>query len=825
MAFNVRQSFNSLTYNSYRYLFIKQVEEGGSVSTAAYIDSKGIPTIGLGFNLRVNQEQILNGLGIDFGAPAEQPYVTRIKAIVSSTYPDTTAAEAVLQIALDAVMADRAADVNVPGSKRSTFTFSNEAEVQAVFDAIAPLVYERKIADWEVKYGLGTMQSSPERVALFSLAYNTKDGSTSLLGPGLANAINSGNRAEAWYEIRYNSNRNAERGVAARRYLESEVFGLYATAGTATAAEALQAFQMLTVHRGNILKDEATWGVAADGTRGTDVVNGKTPFELAQVTDNSVAALLDNGQVDTLTDNFAVARDAFITWLNTQLPASAPQQVATDWNPASIYYRPAQTYLDATGDDGKGSVTGPRLDKNLLVGGDSLDYLMGGAGADTLFGGADNDILVGGTGDDVLIGGDGRDIYVWNTGDGNDTIIDDGGGTMIINGIGGYSFGGGTMVKDPGTNTWHDSSGTVMLSHNSPWQFTTPDGSVIHLGENFDPAKWGITLQEEQSSTFTAAVQQHNPQSQLVDAWGAFNYAAYPGVDTNTSISFTGTAANELISGGNAQGASGLEGDYLDGGAGDDFILGGLGRDVLIGGDGNDWIRGSHLGIYAPSNNGGVGLPPIITGNGWGIVGTGASSYGPLYWSYVGYGTAYTSSDSGNVIDGGAGNDDIDAGGGADVVHGGADDDLIRGGGNADTLFGDGGNDTIYGDGSDTAQTLIEITPLSQHGADVIDGGAGNDTILGQGRSDTIFGGIGDDTIWGDWGTSGYSAADSGEDYLDGEAGDDTLCVASAQRPRARNQLELRMPFNKRIRPVRRTFIQKSLSRVQQVTDQSGRVI
>ena len=38
-------------------------------------------------------------------------------------------------------------------------------------------------------------------------------------------------------------------------------------------------------------------------------------------------------------------------------------------------------------------------------------------------GGWGSDILMGGKGDDVLIGGGDSDVYIWNLGDGNDTII------------------------------------------------------------------------------------------------------------------------------------------------------------------------------------------------------------------------------------------------------------------------------------------------------------------------------------------------------------------------------------------------------------------
>lgn len=52
------------------------------------------------------------------------------------------------------------------------------------------------------------------------------------------------------------------------------------------------------------------------------------------------------------------------------------------------------------------------------------DYLGGGAGNDTLDGGAGNDTLAGGTGNDRLTGGAGDDTFVYQPGDGHDTITD-----------------------------------------------------------------------------------------------------------------------------------------------------------------------------------------------------------------------------------------------------------------------------------------------------------------------------------------------------------------------------------------------------------------
>ena len=52
------------------------------------------------------------------------------------------------------------------------------------------------------------------------------------------------------------------------------------------------------------------------------------------------------------------------------------------------------------------------------------DYLDGGAGVDVIFGNAGDDILIGGTENDTLYGGTGQDTYIFNRGDGTDTVYD-----------------------------------------------------------------------------------------------------------------------------------------------------------------------------------------------------------------------------------------------------------------------------------------------------------------------------------------------------------------------------------------------------------------
>jgi Ca2+-binding RTX toxin-like protein len=90
--------------------------------------------------------------------------------------------------------------------------------------------------------------------------------------------------------------------------------------------------------------------------------------------------------------------------------------------------------VDLTGTAADETLNGSSGD-DLLDGGAGAGSILGGAGNDTLLGGSAevgdynalpfDDTLAGGAGDDVLRGGAGNDVYVFNIGDGQDTISDE----------------------------------------------------------------------------------------------------------------------------------------------------------------------------------------------------------------------------------------------------------------------------------------------------------------------------------------------------------------------------------------------------------------
>lgn len=77
-----------------------------------------------------------------------------------------------------------------------------------------------------------------------------------------------------------------------------------------------------------------------------------------------------------------------------------------------------------TGTDAGDSINGVVDRDNVITAGDGNDTLIGAASNDLLYGDAGNDTLIGGQGNDSLRGGEGNDVYIFNKGDGEDTVCD-----------------------------------------------------------------------------------------------------------------------------------------------------------------------------------------------------------------------------------------------------------------------------------------------------------------------------------------------------------------------------------------------------------------
>ena len=113
------------------------------------------------------------------------------------------------------------------------------------------------------------------------------------------------------------------------------------------------------------------------------------------------------------------------------------------------YYNQSNTYKVETIEFSDGSVmdisnldlTDEGTARQNINGTDDDDVLTGGNGDDYIYGNMGNDTLTGNKGNDDLYGGSGDDTYIWNLGDGLDTISEYNGNDKII-------FGEGISLND-----------------------------------------------------------------------------------------------------------------------------------------------------------------------------------------------------------------------------------------------------------------------------------------------------------------------------------------------------------------------------------------
>jgi Ca2+-binding RTX toxin-like protein len=309
--------------------------------------------------------------------------------------------------------------------------------------------------------------------------------------------------------------------------------------------------------------------------------------------------------------------------------------------------------------------------------------------------------FVGGAGNDRLEGASGTDIYVFNRGDGQDTINDYGwnawqnntsyvdpdkvvfGPGIAFTALSAEQVGNNLLLKvndpsNPGANDqlmienwWLSQSGTYAYRIES---FEFADGTVIPLSN--------ILIGDSNANTLTGSA---------------------------TADLISGAAGNDTLNGNAGD-------DNISGDAGNDTISGGAGNDVLHGGTGDDAVNGND-GNDVMYGEAGV---DILTGG----IGN----------DYLGSGT------ENDTVDGGEGNDVAQGQGGDDQLQGGAGNDLLAGDEGADTLDGGAGNDFLAGGAGNDAITTGGGTNVVAFNA-----GGGADTLIssiGASNSLSLGGGI-----------------------------------------------------------------------------------
>ena len=272
--------------------------------------------------------------------------------------------------------------------------------------------------------------------------------------------------------------------------------------------------------------------------------------------------------------------------------------------------------------------TGNELN-NSITGNNNANVLNGGGGNDRLDAWDGNDTLIGGRGNDYMEGGSGSDNYVFNIGDGCDTIEQYGGNASTTDQI---LFGAGITKNDlileqrgfdaviRFKNTTDQITLTSFVKQTDARldKMTFADGSSMSAAEMLK----ALALQTQSTSgddvlgskpgtscTLSGGAGNdsyyvHNASDQIIEAVNSGTDAVYSMISRTLeanvenlfldadggSINGYGNELNNKLTGNaNANTLSGQGGnDWIDARAGDDTLIGGRGDDYLEGGQGSD---------------------------------------------------------------------------------------------------------------------------------------------------------------------------------------------------------------------------------------------
>ncbi len=457
--------------------------------------------------------------------------------------------------------------------------------------------------------------------------------------------------------------------------------------------------------------------------------------------------------------------------------------------------------LGAGGDDSIQSGAGD----DYIEGGAGNDLITAGDGADTIFGGLGDDTIAGEFGNDRISGCAGWDTYIYNAGDGADTITDsDGQGQIRFNGSvlsGGsksagsgfesddgqfhYSFvgnlaSGGTLLINGQlvVTNFHNGDLDISLGSHSPDEGNPTDQYQYLGGVDTDGVLRGVYPTTYEPSGNWQVDQQFIDGSDLDDHYIAAlvddSGDGAPPVLGGAVGLMDGKAGNDLFEGafyfsdesyggpgndvlfGAAVGdsldppADPVDGDILGGNAGQDEITGGIFDDFLYGDESIFFADNFEEGHYRYVFSNGMIIDSNESTGDVRVELLGENAAGPWPRAFE------TARDAFDYVLGITEETDLDTLY-DDVVDGIDGNDEIVGGNGSDTLIGGDGNDLITGDydasfylGPDARQAGFGEYSylLGKPGDDYLDGGDGDDILSDElGGSDQLFGGDGDDIL------------------------------------------------------------------------------
>ena len=390
------------------------------------------------------------------------------------------------------------------------------------------------LAEYEGPANRLQMPPSDERIALVSLAYNRGVGMLSgIPGSGvpehaIMDAVRDGDRAEAWFQMRYNcwgSNNEAEAGLRKRRFAEAQVFGLYDDPSNVTPDEARNVYRTYQLHRDEIARVERGFGVTVEG-------EAARRNRIAQANRDYPGLVGQYGNVPNIADALGPARTVLLRELREEHPDLADRLTDANFNAGHIYLDPGRALRDrdevdrqyptdtrsdrvnnrnvalrreqhSTTEDDVDQDHAATIDSQRVSRGRnpqeiaSNDLLIGEGGNDTLRSHRGDDILIGGHGRDRMEGGEGHDTYVIDAGD----TLRDSDGVGEVRWAGQPLTGGARTGSDP-ADTYRSEDGRFIYALQNTTLTVTDAFASDQAGrepvviESFQSGQLGIILNE-----------------------------------------------------------------------------------------------------------------------------------------------------------------------------------------------------------------------------------------------------------------------------------------------------------------------------------------
>lgn len=398
---------------------------------------------------------------------------------------------------------------NAPANQKTALGLA--FPVQITRDEARSLLETASLPNYEGPANRLNMPLSDERAALVSVTYNRGAGRVGTHMQGFTEAVADGDRAEAWYQLRYNSrgtntDPDIELGIRARRGMEAQAFGLYDDPQNVTSDEARGVYRMLQLHRDDIARNEREWGTGFDGTAQPLAHNA-----VATSNRNNPDLVALFGEVPTINAALEPARNRLLADLRTDHPDIADRLANNAFAADAIFMDPGRDLRTGAGlrVDQRNNTTqdvdpdhAATIDSQRMTRGnnprevDSNDLLIGNGGDDTLRAHRGNDVLIGGAGRDRMEGGIGHDTYVANAGD---TVMDsDGRGELRWRNERGRDelLNGGVRNEGDPANTYRSANGQfTYVVDGSNLTVTNGQGESLRV-ENYAAGDMGIRLQD-----------------------------------------------------------------------------------------------------------------------------------------------------------------------------------------------------------------------------------------------------------------------------------------------------------------------------------------